>query len=138
MSNSRGHSLAGLGFHARRDYLERRGTPASIADLGNHDVIGYDAETPALRATMARLEPLSRRAFLLRMDSNLAQWAAIQAGFDIGLCQVAITRRDPALVRVIPGAALSLPLWIVMHEDLKTSARYRLVFDAPCAGLALS
>ena len=127
-----------LGFHAHRDYLERRGTPASIADLSSHDVIGYDTETPALRAMVARLPPLSRSAFALRTDSNLAQLAAIQAGFGIGLCQVAIALHTPALTRVIPGTSLLLPLWVVMHEDLKTSARCRVVFDALSAGLARS
>jgi DNA-binding transcriptional LysR family regulator len=125
-----------LGFHAHRSYLERRGTPASMEDLSAHDLIGYDAETPALRAMAARLPPLSRKGFALRTDSNLAQLAAIRAGFGIGLCQSAIARRDAALVRVLPSVALPLPLWIVMHEDLKTSARYRAVFDALAAGLA--
>lgn len=129
---------AELGFHARRDYLERRGTPASMADLGSHDVVGYDIETPTLRAMTARLSPLGRSAFALRTDSNMAQLAAIQAGFGIGICEVAIARRDPALIRVIPEVSLPLPLWIVMHEDLKTSARCRVVFDALAAGLALS
>jgi DNA-binding transcriptional LysR family regulator len=124
-----------LGFHAHRSYLERRGTPASAGDLSAHDLIGYDVETPALRTMTARLSPLSRQGFALRTDSNLAQLAAIRAGFGIGLCQSAIARRDPALVRVLPEVALPLPLWIVMHEDLKTSARFRTVFDALAAEL---
>jgi DNA-binding transcriptional LysR family regulator len=124
-----------LGFHAHRDYLERRGMPASMADLSRHDLIGYDAETPALRAMAARLAPLDRQGFAFRADSNLAQLAAIRAGFGIGLCQVRIAQRDPALVRVLLEVALPLPLWIVMHEDLKTSARFRTVFDALAAGL---
>lgn len=127
-----------LGFHARRDYLERRGTPASMDDLGSHDLIGYDAETPALRAMMTRLPGLTLDGFALRTDSNLAQLAAIRAGFGIGLCQTAVARREPALIRVLPEMALPLPLWIVMHENLKTSARYRVVFDALSAGLAPS
>lgn len=122
-----------LGFHAHRDYLERRGTPVSMADLSAHDLIGYDTETPALRAIAARLAPLDRQNFALRADSNLAQLAAIRAGFGIGLCQVCIAQRDVALVRVLPKVALPLPLWIVMHEDLKTSARFRTVFDALAA-----
>jgi DNA-binding transcriptional LysR family regulator len=125
-----------LGFHAHRDYVERRGTPISMADLSAHDLIGYDTETPALRAMTARLAPLDRQGFALRADSNLAQLAAIRAGFGIGLCQVGIAQRDPALVRILPTVALPLPLWIVMHEDLKTSARFRTVFDALDAGLS--
>jgi DNA-binding transcriptional LysR family regulator len=125
-----------LGFHAHRDYLERRGTPASMADLSAHDLIGYDTETPALRAMTARLAPLDRQGFALRADSNLAQLATIRAGFGIGLCQLGIAQRDPALVRVLPAVKLPLPLWIVMHEDLKTSARFRIVFDALAMGLS--
>lgn len=125
-----------LGFHAHVDYLERVGMPTAVADLSRHDVIGYDAETPALRAMATRLAPLDRRGFALLADSNLAQFAAIRAGFGIGICQVAVARRNPTLVRVLPDIALHLPLWIVMHEDLKTSARYRIVFDALAVGLS--
>ena len=126
-----------LGFHAHRDYLDRRGTPVSMVDLSAHDLIGYDTETPVLRAMAERLAPLDRQGFALRTDSNLAQLAAIRAGFGVGLCQAAIARRDPALVRVLPTVTLPLPLWIVMHEDLKTSARFRTVFDALAAGFAV-
>ncbi len=125
-----------LGFHAHVDYLERVGMPTAVADLSRHDVIGYDAETPALRAMATRLAPLDRRGFALLADSNLAQFAAIRAGFGIGICQVAVARRNPTLVRVLHDIALHLPLWIVMHEDLKTSARYRIVFDALAVGLS--
>ena len=125
-----------LGFHARADYLERRGTPANMTDLDAHDLIGFDTETPSLLAMAARLVPLDRPGFAFRADSNLAQLAAIRAGFGIGLCQLGIAQRDPDLVRVLPTVALPLPLWIVMHEDLKTSARFRAVFDALADGLA--
>lgn len=124
-----------LGFHAHRDYLQRRGTPAIMPDLIAHDLIGFDVETPALRSMAKTLSPLDRQAFAFRADSNLAQLAMIRAGFGIGLCHVAIARRDPSLRRVLPVVALSLPLCIVMHEDLKTSARFRSVFDALASGL---
>jgi len=124
-----------LGFHAHGSYLERRGTPVSMAELAAHDLIGHDAETPALRAMVEQLPPLDRHGFAFRTDSNLAQFAAIRAGFGIGLCQSAVAQRDKALVRVLPAIALHLPIWIVMHEDLKTSARFRTVFDALANGL---
>ena len=126
----------GLGLHARRDYLERRGTPRTLEDLASHDMIGFDRQTPAIRAMMADYPEIGRLAFALRADSDLAQLAAIRAGFGIGLCHVSIARRDPDLVRVLEiEVAIDLGLWVVMHEDLKTSARCRATFDALAAGL---
>lgn len=127
-----------LGLHARRDYLERRGLPRSLADLAVHELIGFDRPTPSVRALVERVPGLDRAAFALRADSTLAQLAAIRAGFGIGLCQVSLARRDPALVRVLDDAvAVELGLWIVMHEDLNTSARCRAVFDALVEGLSV-
>jgi len=125
-----------LGFHARSDYLARRGTPKALTDLADHDLIGFDTETPALRGMLTHLPGIDRSSFALRADSNLAQLAAIRAGHGIGLCQSAIARRDPGMVRVLDAIVFWLPLWIVMHEDLKTNARYRAVFDALAKGLA--
>lgn len=125
-----------LGLHAHRRYVERRGLPADLDALGGHDLIGFDRETPAIRAALARYPMLGRAAFALRTDSDLAQLAAIRAGFGIGICQVPIARREPDLVPVLADAfALNLPVWIVMHEDLKTSRRHRAVFDALAEGL---
>ncbi len=126
-----------LGLHAHRAYLDRRGPPDTLASLGHHDLIGFGRKTPPIRAIVDRFPFLDRAAFALRTDSDLAQLAAMRAGLGIGLCQVIIASRDPDLVRVLPDDfALALDLWIVMHEDLKTSARCRAVFDALAEGLA--
>jgi DNA-binding transcriptional LysR family regulator len=126
-----------LGLHAHRAYLERRGTPRTVADLAGHDLIGFDRETPAIRSAAQRFPSFARSAFALRSDSDLAQLAAIRAGFGIGICQVPIARRDANLVRILPSAVnVELGVWIVMHEDLRTSARCRAVFDALAQGLS--
>ena len=126
-----------VGLHAHRSYLERRGTPATACDLAGHDLIGFDQETPAIRAVGERFPALDRSAFAFRADSDLAQLAAVRAGFGIGVCQVPVARRDPALVRVLADAvSVDLGVWIVMHENLKTSVRCRAVFDALVGGLS--
>ncbi len=126
-----------LGFHARRDYLDRRGVPITLADLVDHDLIGFDTETRFIRAAMRHLPGIDRFSFALRVDSDGAQFAAIQAGFGVGICQTVIARRDPSLVRVLADALdLPLPLWIVAHEDVRRMARCRVVFDALASALA--
>lgn len=118
-----------LGLHAHRSYLKTYGRPRTLADLQQHALIGFDRETPALRALRSRL-PFSREDFALRTDNDLAQLAAIRAGFGIGVCQCPIARRDRQLVHLLPDEfALELDTWLVMHEDLRTSRRVRLLYD---------
>ncbi|MDI1480306.1 LysR family transcriptional regulator [Polyangium sp. y55x31] len=126
-----------LGLHAREDYLARHGTPRSFGELLNgHAIIGFDRETAFLRGARKALGPLRRDAFSLRADSDLAQLAAIRAGYGIGVCQVGLARRDARLVRVLPKA-FSLPLetWVTMHMDLRDNPRCRVAFEAVAEGL---
>ncbi|KRA84066.1 LysR family transcriptional regulator [Altererythrobacter sp. Root672] len=125
-----------LGLYAHRDYLERRRTPVTMEELAQHDLIGFDIETPAIRALVNRFPAFERHLFALRVDSDVAQLAAIRAGFGIGVCQVAVAARDANLCRLLPDTfGVDLPVWIAMHEDLRTSERYREVFDSLVAEL---
>ncbi|OCP35012.1 LysR family transcriptional regulator [Ensifer sp. LC163] len=125
-----------LGFHAHRRYIERRGMPKTLADLSRHSLIGYDRETAAIRAIIARSPDLPEVRFALKADSNLAQLAAIRAGFGIGICQNALAARDPDILPVLAdGFTMKLETWLVMHENLKTAPRCRVVFDALAKGL---
>jgi len=120
----------GIGLYAHRDYLARCGLPADRAALGDHALIGFDRDTPFLRRLAAELG-LHRGEFALRVDSDLAQLAAVRAGFGIGFVQHGIARRDPALRAVLAeDIGFTLDLWLAMHEDLRGIARIRRVFDA--------
>jgi DNA-binding transcriptional LysR family regulator len=123
----------GIGLYAHRRYLKERGTPRTLADLGQHALIGFDRETPALRAMRGRVpggEVYAREHFALRTDSPLAQLAALRAGYGIGACQRPLARRERQLVPVLPEAfGLDLDTWLVMHEDLRANRRVRLVYD---------
>ncbi len=125
-----------LGLYAHADYLARRGSPARLADLTAHALIGFDEETPFLRAAKQRLPGWERKNFSQRCDSDVAQLALIRAGAGIGVCQVPIGARDPRLVRVLADE-ITIPLetWLVMHEDLRNSTPCRVTFDRLVAGL---
>uniref|UniRef100_UPI001F59A42C LysR substrate-binding domain-containing protein n=1 Tax=Sphingobium sp. Sx8-8 TaxID=2933617 RepID=UPI001F59A42C len=128
-----------LGLYAHRDYLDLRGIPGSIADLVEHDLIGVDSSGSFSRTVLGALPGLDHANFALRVDNTVVQLAAIRAGFGIGICQEVIAGRDTMLERVLPDAfAFNLPLWIVMHEDLRSSGRYRAVFDALVEELGLT
>lgn len=125
-----------LGMHAHRDYLARRGTPRTEAELMGHDLIGFDSETPFIRALGKSIGVVQRDAFALRTDNDLAQLAAIRAGHGIGFCQVGLAKRHGALVRVMPKRfAFKLDTWLAMHEDLRASPRCQVTFQALAEGL---
>jgi DNA-binding transcriptional LysR family regulator len=125
-----------LALYAHRDYLARFGTPRSLADIRNHAVIGFDRDNRSFRSAGDFAQSLRREDFGFRCDSDLAQLAALRAGVGIGGCQENIARRTPELVAILPNTVqFALEVWLVMHRDLKTTRRVRLVFDRLASGL---
>ena len=117
-----------LGFHAHPRYLKAHGTPKTMTELLEHPLIGFD-KSPSVRRLDKLNFPIERDRFAFRCDSDLGQYAALRAGFGIGVCQLGLARRDK-LVPVLPGALdFQLETWVVMHEDLKSTRRMRLMFD---------
>ena len=125
-----------LGFHAHRDYLARHGTPRTWEELAQHAVIGIDRESTRARSIMPLLSALEGASYAIRSDSDLVHLASIRAGLGIGICQVRLAERDPALVRVIPDL-LTIPLdtWLAMHENLRSNPACAAVYKALAAGL---
>lgn len=125
-----------LGLHAHQNYLLRRGSPSTLADLAQHTLIGFDEETPFVRAARKAFPLWQREAFTVRTDSDMAQLAMIRAGGGIGVCQVAIAARDPQLVHLLPADfVMGLDTWLTMHEDLRHTPRCKVVFEALLQGL---
>ena len=120
----------GFGLFAHRRYLEKHGTPRNLEEMARHSIIGFDKETPFIQALRGNGLPLTRELFALRTDADLAQLAALRAGFGIGVTQLGIGRREPDLVPLLPGALkFELEVWLVMHKDLGRTRRIRLLFD---------
>jgi DNA-binding transcriptional LysR family regulator len=117
-----------LGLHAHPRYVKAHGLPKTLAALQAHPLIGFD-KAPSVRRLDKLGIPLSRELFAFRCDSDIGQYAALRAGFGIGVCQVALAKRD-GLVPLLAGTvAFELEMWVAMHKDLKTSRRMRLMFD---------
>jgi len=126
-----------LGCFAHRDYLARRGTPQTLEEIAQYDLIGVDQESAFTRTVLAELPFLQRASFALRCDNDLANIAALRAGFGIGICQVGLARRDPDLVQLFPQAVrYRLDTWIAMHEDLRQTPVCKLAFAALVEGMS--
>jgi DNA-binding transcriptional LysR family regulator len=127
----------GLGLYAHQSYLDNAPpltTPEAL--FGAHALIGFDRETPVL-PDMSQGFAISRDVFALRTDNDLAQLAAIRAGYGIGFIQHGIARRTPELMPIFPREIGStLQMWLALHEDLRASRRLRLMMDHLATGLA--
>lgn len=122
-----------VALHAHPRYVKVHGVPETVAELSMHALIGFDKQ-PSMRLPKLPIEP-SRDRFAFRCDSDLGQFAALRAGFGIGFCQVALARRD-GLVPILKGVVgFDMGMWVVMHKDLRSSRRVRLLFDHVCRHL---
>lgn len=123
-----------VGLFAHRRYIQRHGEPAAIDDPG-HVAVGFDRDAVMPKSVAALGLPPARQFFAFRSDSDLAQLAAIRAGFGIGGCMFGLAARDPNFVHVLPALRFPMEMWVVMHEDLKGSRRMRAMFDHLVEGL---
>jgi DNA-binding transcriptional LysR family regulator len=125
-----------VGLYAHRSYLQKHGEPRSFDELRSHAIVGYDRARP-LGVVVEGLDfEITPDIFALRTDSETTQLAMLRAGFGIGACHRQLAVRDVNLVPVVKDQfAFNLDFWVVMHEDLKTDRRMRLLFDHLVAGL---
>lgn len=119
-----------VALYAHRDYIARRSAPTDKLDIAGHALIGFDRDDTAVGVLRQHGFQLERTDFDLRTDNNSAQLAAIRCGLGIGPMQCKLADREPDLVRVLADSVrFELPIWLAMHESLRSVRRVRLLFD---------
>lgn len=125
----------GLGLFASPAYAQSNGLPQMPADLPGHVLIGEDRGQALAAALAAAGIDTGRLRLALRCDNDAVQLAMLRAGAGIGVCQVPLAARH-GLVRALPGFRAAMPVWLVMHEDLRAVPRVRAVFDHLAEGVS--
>lgn len=119
-----------LGIFAHRDYLKRAGTPTSMEELGQHIFLGYDKSDLMINGIRAFGAEVDRHDFRLRTDDQVAYVEAIVAGAGLGATSVISIGDRDGIVRLMEDLKIPpMPMWIAAHQELKTSALVRRVFD---------
>jgi len=119
-----------LGLFASSKYLERRGIPKTLSDLGKHDLIGPDQNRADWSVAASLGLTSCSTGFVMKTDSHSAQIAAIRQGVGIGVIQTTLGDEDPGLIRLLPDAPIeALSVWVVTHESLLKMRRIRVAFD---------
>lgn len=117
-------------LYASPAYLRARGTPARGEGLAGHDLIAFTA-MPEATAPFFMGESLADARFAMRCNNVALQLTAAASGMGIAevACFLGDERED--LVRLWPdGAPTIRPAWLIVHEDMRRSARARAIMSA--------
>lgn len=119
-----------VGVYAHKKYLARYGTPEQPEDLLKHAIIGYDTEDVMIRGFAQSGQVVTKESFAFRSDDLIVQWQAVLAGAGIGFLAEYSARDNPDLVKLLPTLrVLSLPMWLAVHREIRTSKPIRAVYD---------
>jgi DNA-binding transcriptional LysR family regulator len=108
---------------ASEAYLERRGTPRTLAATATHDFIGYDSALDHLSQVRWLHKAVPSPRFVLRATTITTQLIACAEGLGLALLPVFSAAREPRLRRLFPrqlGPTRSL--WGVYHADMRKNA----------------
>ena len=123
-------------IYATPFYLASIGNPATAEALSDADFIGFN-RSGELIAAMSRFGlALTQKNFPVISESHLVQWSHVKLGLGIGIMAADIGDATPEVVQVLPDLdPIVIPVWLVAHREVHTSARVRLVFDLMAAEL---
>ena len=119
-----------VGLFASRDYVDAHGVPAPGSAFEGHDLVVYQPYLQGHKDMTLVSEPLGRGRIVSSLSSGLLVRRAIAAGIGLGEIPVYMGERD-GLVRLWPERTRPVPydVWLVTHEDLRHTARVRVVID---------
>lgn len=120
---------AGWAVYASRSYLAERGAPKVKAGFRGHDVLGYEGELKNTFGARWLREHATRAQKPFSSNSLLAQATAVACGLGVSALPCIVGDEEPALARVGPGLIGAQDLWLVIHPDVRGSARVRCVMD---------
>ncbi|RMD88703.1 MAG: LysR family transcriptional regulator [Alphaproteobacteria bacterium] len=122
-------------IYAAPAYLQRKGAPATIADLDTHDIIVYGPTAPPSIKDINWTLSIGRegrrpRKPVLQVNNTYAVLQAIEAGIGLAAIPDYLAAHDRSLVRVLPeieGPAFET--YFVYPKELRGAKRVRLFYD---------
>jgi len=115
--------------YASRTYIDRHGKPASVADLRQHSIVGFDAPMAKHRAASWLAEIAPDANIVVRVTSILGLVSAAKSGAGVAPLPTALGDVEAELVQVIPPVAELQRSWrLLTHPDLRHTPRIAAFF----------
>jgi DNA-binding transcriptional LysR family regulator len=115
---------------ASRSYIERRGSPKTLEEIGRHEVVGFDGPIGNHPAAlwMKTVAPCAHVA--ARCTSTPALILAAKSGAGVSALPIVAAEQEPDLVRLFDSIPdLRLGYYLVIHRDLQRTPRVRAFCD---------
>lgn len=116
---------------ATQEYLERLPQFSEISDHTDIQIIGFDRSNSVSEVLNQQGWQLTKKNFSLITSFQPLQLELCRQGLGLIFFPEDMGDKDPDLVRAFEhmGPAIRLPVWLVCHQELRTSLRVRRVFD---------
>jgi DNA-binding transcriptional LysR family regulator len=116
--------------YASRSYVEQHGKPATVNDLRNHKLVGFDETLSMHRASIWLQNVAPDVKMSARTNSVLGLIYAVKSGLGLGPLPASLGDAEPDLVRVLdPIPELSRSWRLLAHPDLRRVPRIAAFFD---------
>ena len=118
-------------LYGTSEYLDQLPSIKSHSEIKDIQIIGFDRSNAVTDILNKQGWQLSQQNFSLITSCQLLQLALCKEGQGLIFFPQNIGDKEPNLVRAFPnmGAVMELPIWLVCHQELRTSLRVRRVFD---------
>jgi DNA-binding transcriptional LysR family regulator len=113
------------------DYLNTLPKVASFSEIKEIQIIGFDNSSSVTNALSQLGWQLTKHNFSLITSFQLLQLALCKEGQGVIFFPEQMGDKEPDLVRAYEhlGPVMKLPVWLICHQELRTSLRVRRVFD---------
>ena len=124
-------------LYGSKEYLDKLGRPLTVDKLNKAEFTGYD-RSDVMAGTLREFGlSVTQDNFSVISANHLVQWELTKQGIALGMMMEFVGDNEPLVERVLPEAkAIIFPIWLVAHQQLKSSKRIRAVFDLLSNSLA--
>jgi DNA-binding transcriptional LysR family regulator len=121
---------------ASRSYIERHGSPQTIADIDKHDIIQFDGAIADHTAAEWMKAVAPRARVSAHCTSVPALVLAVKSGAGLSPLPIIAVEHEPDLVRLFDSIPeLRLPFYLLIHRDMRHTPRVRAFCDFVTAEL---
>ena len=116
--------------YASRKYLARRGQPKSVADLEQHDWVGYFETMSQHRSERWQAQVAPTAHIVIRHHNVLGHLYSVKSGIGLAPLPTVLGDAEPDLVRVLGPIPELAGIWrLVTTPELRRTPRVAALFD---------